>query len=163
MISFKSLVRLSEFTLMYCNKTYAEQKTIFAPVFRMMILVPAVIKIKHYQTQTILCYYRQQQRGREGSVFGCSRRPYCNKALISKDRRTKLPGPGNHCLCPLLYTSLVNNLISFWMFYAILNTPVLPSSTKWNRKTSILLYTNDKILLPLTRSGLNRYCSWPTS
>lgn len=65
MISFKSLVRLSEFTLMYCNKTYAEQKTIFAPGFRMMILAPAVIKIKHYQTQTILRYYRISGNSKE--------------------------------------------------------------------------------------------------
>ena len=43
---------------MHCNRAYVEQKTIFVPGFRVMIIVLAVIRIKHYQTHTGLCYYR---------------------------------------------------------------------------------------------------------
>lgn len=43
---------------MHCNRAYVEQKTIFVPGLRVTILVLAVIRIKHYQTQTGLCYYR---------------------------------------------------------------------------------------------------------
>lgn len=75
---------------MHCNRTYAEQKTVFVPGFRVVILVLAVIRIIHYQTQTGLCYYRISGISKEGvraqSLVVLADRSATE--LLSKDRRS---------------------------------------------------------------------------